>query len=169
MRPDCSDCLGICLAAPGPVFPHYFWACLHGKTKCWKTHQTAKERKKTLLLPCRATSRRCASAGPRAELISLGCLANQGKNFVEISETVSSNHVKVIETIAEQLAVGGCTKMMPWTSESNCWMSTQWEGLHEKEKLCVRNACFVWRGAHCSDNNCVACSMGRGPERVPLT
>ena len=29
---------------------------------------------------------------------------------MEISETVSSNHAKLIETIAEQLAVGGCTK-----------------------------------------------------------
>ena len=75
-----------------------------------KTHHTAKERETMLLLSCRATSRRRASAGPRAELMSLGCLANQCKNFVEISEPVSSNHVKVIEAIAEQVTVGGCTK-----------------------------------------------------------
>ena len=29
---------------------------------------------------------------------------------MEISEKMSSTHVKLVETIAEQLAVGGCTK-----------------------------------------------------------
>ena len=50
-------------------------------------------------------------AKPRAELISLGCLANQGKElWLWKFLKMSSNHAKLIETIAEQHAAGECTK-----------------------------------------------------------
>ena len=76
-----------------------------------KTRQTARERENMLLLPWRATSRRRASAGPRAELIPLGCLVIMEKNIgCRDLRNMSSNHVELIETIAEQLAVGGCAK-----------------------------------------------------------
>ena len=122
MRPDCSDCLGICLAAPGPVFPHYFWACLHGKTKCWKTHQTAKERKKTLC--CHAEPHRGGAhlQGQGQSLYRWGVWRTKEQSFgcgdlrktVIQSCEVDRDHCRTIPSrMVHQ-------KMMPWTSESKC-------------------------------------------------
>ena len=111
MCSDCSDCLGTCLTA------------LEGQPSGSSGHSPeALQAAVQQLVHCS-----CGSSGhspeackgfeqgpltkPRAELISLGCLANQGKElWLWMFLKMSSNHVKLIETIAEKLAAGGCTK-----------------------------------------------------------
>ena len=171
MCPDCSDGLGICLAA------------LEGQPSGSSGHSPeALQAAVQQLVHCSCGSNEHSPEAckgfeqgsltkPGAELISLGCLAIMEKNIgcedlrkhVVQSCEVDRDHCRT--TRSRMVYQKGCLGPQKAVARG----APSGRDCMKRKKRCAHNTCFVWHGARRIDTSCGACSMGGGLEQRPLT